>query len=185
MRLQLFVVPTLCLLSSVVAAPTVNQPQDTTVIMRSFKNVEASLNRLLAAIKHINPRMPTTEVARRWPEIDRQCHEVSDILWHEAREIRRSPGSVNLIESATLLQPISSLQSVTSKIVDEWIAIKPAINNSDRRMVQDMLKDHQTAASEYAEALLSKQSGLSSPVGRLFGADTQNTIQRAINAYKW
>jgi hypothetical protein len=184
MLLRFAVIPTLCILGSVVALPTTNQPQDTTVILRSLKNVEGGLTRLVQAIKNIDPRMPSYEVARRWPELDRQCHEVSNILWEEARTVRRAP-VVNVLESASLFQPITNLETLTSKVVDQWIAIKPAINVSDRKMVQDMLKDHQTAAGQYAEALISVQSSLSTPVGRLLGAGIDQQIQRGINAYKY
>jgi len=184
MLLRFAIIPTLCLLGSTVAVPTTNQPQDTTIILRSLKNVEGGLNRLIQAIKHISPRMPTSEVAKRWPELERQTYEVTDILWEEARTVRRAP-AVNVLESATLLQPITNLETLTSKVVDEWIAIKPAINISDRKRVQDMLKDHQVAASQYAEALISVQSALSSPVGRLLGVGIDQSILRGINAYRY
>jgi len=108
---------------------------------------------------------------------------VSQGMGHDALEIRRAP-TINIIESAELLGPINELETATQLLITEWIGIKPAINQRDRQNIIKILKDHQAAAGQYADALLSRQSGLASPVGRYFGSKIQQIIEGGITAYR-
>jgi hypothetical protein len=174
-------------ISTVAATPlpvsTTQVKRDSAVIDRSLRNVSRSLDRLYTSIRSISPRMPAAEVNRRWPDVEMACHQVSDLLWADARDIRRAP-AVNALESLSLLDPINTLESSTQRVINEWITIKPAINQSDRTTILRILKDHSTAAQEYSDAILSRQSALTSPVGKYFGDRIKAIIETAIRAYR-
>jgi hypothetical protein len=174
----------LCLAIGAFALPTETlQPRDTTVILRSIKNVESALNHLSSAIRSISPRMPSEEVNRRWPDVERNCHMVSDTMYRDSREIRQSK-DVNILEAPQLLGPLNNLETLTTKVVNDWISIKPAVNVRDRQNIQRVLQEHSAAAGEYADAILSKQPAIASPAGALMRSQVQSTIQRAISAYR-
>jgi hypothetical protein len=176
------VLPLLFIANTVLALPVDNAAQDITIIQRSMKNVSNAMTKLRAAIHNINPRMSSNEVSRLWPNVESTCHMVADIMDQDALQIRKAP-MINLIESTELLGPINELETSTQQIVNEWISIKPAINRKDRENVLRILKDHKAAAGQYADALLSRQSGFAAPAGQYFGSRVQQNIQQAINAY--
>jgi len=186
MRLSL-----LCLAGAVSALPaTSSLPVTSTIVAREVRNILDSLRRVSSAlddlsynIRAIYPRMPSSEVARRWPAVEKSCHRVSDMLWNDASYIRTLP-YVNALESTQLLQPITNLESATARVINEWISIKPAMNPNDRQTVLRILRDHETASSEYADAIMGRQSMLVTTVGQLFGQQTRATIQRGIAAYR-
>jgi len=175
--------PLLCLTSSILALPVDIAARDTVLIERSMRNVADSLGRLTQALRSIDPRMPSNEVARRWPDVERRGHEVADTLASDARNIRLGP-MVGAFEATNLLNPLTNLETVTDKTINEWIAIKPAINVRDRQAVVATLKHHEAAAGEYADAILSRQSAATAPAGRFFGSRMQTSIERAVNAYR-
>lgn len=82
-----------------------------------------------------------------------------------------------------LLQPIDQMSQATQRTVDQWIAIKPAINARDRKGVVGTLKHHESTANEYADAVMSVQSTLSQPAGKFFGSRVTTQIEKAILAY--
>jgi Hydrophobic surface binding protein A len=184
MLLSQITLPLLCLAAGSAALPTENAKRDITIIQHSLRNVESATTRLLGSLKAMDPRMSGSEYARSWAQIDRDCHSVSETLTTDANDIRRGP-AVSTLEAAALISPINNMETLLGRVVDEWIAVKPAINARDRPTVQKMLKDHQVAASAYADAILSRQSAIASPAGRLLGVQTQNSIQRAVNAYRY
>jgi hypothetical protein len=173
----------LCLTASVLALPIENTAQDITIIQRSMKNVSSALGTLRSALHSITPRMSNADVSSRWPEVERVSRMMTQGMNSDALEIRKAP-TMNIIESSELLAPINDLESATQQVVNEWIAIKPAINNRDKQNVVKILKDHQAAAGQYADALLSRQSGLAAPAGRYFGSKVQQTIEQAVTAYR-
>jgi hypothetical protein len=178
-----FTLPILCLVSTIAAQPVTLAQRDTQFIERSIKTLSDNLDRLYSAIRSISPRMPSNEVTRRWPEVEMACHSVSDQMWADSPMIRKQP-YINALEALKLTTPINNLESATQRVVTEWINIKPAINQRDRVTILRILTDHQTAAKEYADALISRQSFLTSPVGQYFGTQTQQIIQKGITAYR-
>jgi hypothetical protein len=182
--MQLNILPILLLTTSALALPIDNAAQDITVIQRSMKNVSSALSTLRSTIRTISPRMSSSEVLNRWPDIERTSGMVTRGMNSDALEIRKAP-AINLIESSELLSPINELETATQQVVNEWIAIKPAINNKDKQNVVKILKDHQAAAGQYADALLSRQSGLATPAGRYFGSRVQQIIEQAVTAYRF
>jgi hypothetical protein len=180
------ILPLLCLASSALALPVETAQQDSSIIERSLRSVTASLDRLSAELQAINPRMPSSEVLRRWPDVERAGHDVSQLLDRDAREIRMGP-TVNAFEAASLLTPINKLSDATDRTVNEWITIKNSFNAGDRRRVVEILKHHQASSGAYADAMLNRQQALTSlitmPAGEFFGQRAQASIQRAINAY--
>jgi hypothetical protein len=180
------ILPLLCLASSVLALPVETAQQDTVVIERSLRNVASALDRLSSELQAIDPRMSGNDVTRRWPNVERAGHEVSNLLERDASDIRLAP-TVNAFEAANLLTPINKLSDATDRTVNEWIAIKGALNQGDRRKVIDILKHHQASSGAYADAILNRQQALTSlltmPAGQMFGQRAQSSIQRAISAY--
>jgi hypothetical protein len=174
--------PLLFLMGTSVLALPVENASPTAAIEQSMKNVITTLNKLTDALSSINPRMSSLEVLQRWPEVERRCHDVSELLASDARNIRMVP-KLAITDSANLLGPIDQMERATTRSVDQWIAIKPAINARDRKGVVGTLKHHEVTANEYAEALLSVQSTFSQPAGRYFGSRVTSTIERAIQAY--
>lgn len=181
------ILPVLCLASSVLALPVESGKQESAIIERSLRSVTASLDRLSSELQAIDPRMPSNEVQRRWPDIERVGHDVATLLDRDARDIRMGP-TVNAFEAANLLQPINKLSDATDRTVTEWIAIRGALNQGDRKMIVDILKHHQASSGAYADAILNRQQAitglLTMPAGQLFGQRAQASIQRAINAYQ-
>jgi hypothetical protein len=181
------ILPLLCLASGVLALPVETVQQDSAIIERSLRSVTASLDRLSSELQAIDPRMQSSEVQRRWPDVERVGHDVSSLLDRDARDIRMGP-TVNAIEAASLLQPINKLSDATDRTVNEWISIRGALNQGDRRKVVDILKHHQASSGAYADAILNRQQALTGlltmPAGQLFGTRAQASIQRAINAYQ-
>lgn len=90
---------------------------------------------------------------------------------------------IAVTDTASFLQPIEQISQATQKTVDQWIAIKPAINTRDRRGVVATLKHHVSSANEYADALMSVQSTLAQPAGKLFGTRVTSQIEKAVLAY--
>lgn len=185
--MQFTILPLLCLASSVLALPVESGLQDAQIIERSLRSVTASLDKLSSELRAIDPRMPSSEVQRRWPDVERVGHDVSNLLDHDAPEIRLGP-SINAFEASNLLQPITKLSDATDRTVNEWIAIRGALNQGDRKKVVDILKHHQASSGAYADAILNRQQAitglLTMPSGQLFGQRAQASIQRAINAYQ-
>jgi hypothetical protein len=178
------IIPLLCLASSVLALPLNNlAARDTKIIENSMRDVAASLQRLTSALQSISPRMSSQEVLQRWPTVEQRCHDVSNLLTSDARRIRMGP-TVSTVESTNLLSPLNQLETATQRTVDEWIAIKPAINQRDKQSVVATLKHHEAAAGEYADAILSRQSAVAAPAGRYFGSRMQTSIERAVSAYR-
>jgi hypothetical protein len=184
MKIQLLALQSLCLVSSVFAAPTSSNAQDTTIITRSLQRLDSELNRLMIALKVITPRLGNFELQKAWTDVQRESRTVTDTLQRDSLDIRRAP-QVNLIESASLLSPINNLQSLTGKVIDQWIAIRPILGANDRKLAQTILKDHEVAAAQYAEAILSRQSGISTPVGQLLGTQLQSTIERGVTSFRY
>lgn len=179
--------PLLCLMGSVLALPVETVQQDSAIIERSLRSVTASLDRLSSELQAIDPRMPSNEVQRRWPNVERAGHDVSILLDRDAGDIRMGP-TVNALEAASLLTPLSKLSDATERTVNEWVAIKGALNQGDRKRVVDILKHHQASSGAYADAILNRQQALTGlltmPAGQLFGSRAQASIQRAITAYQ-
>lgn len=171
----------LCLVGTVIAAPVATESTSSN-IERSMRNVIQSLNHLTDALKAINPRMSSDDVIARWPNVEHACHEVSDLLTTDARNIRMSQ-KVSVADSTNLLAPIDQMAQATQRTVDQWIAIRPAINSRDRKGVVGTLKHHELTANEYADAVMSVQSTLSQPAGKFFGSRVTSQIERAILAY--
>jgi hypothetical protein len=101
--------------------------QDTAVIQ--------GLAMLSSSIRSINVRMPSSEVSRYWPEVE-------DLPFSNRNALVGCKGyptgpKVNL--ESTRLGPIWS-----DRIVNEWIAIKPAINTQNR---QSILRNFRVSAS--------------------------------------
>lgn len=90
---------------------------------------------------------------------------------------------VAVTDSTSFLSPIDQMSQATQRTVDQWIAIKPAINAKDRKGVVGTLKHHESTANEYADAIMSVQSTLSQPAGKLFGSRVTMQIEKAISAY--
>ncbi|TID15475.1 hypothetical protein E2P81_ATG07640 [Venturia nashicola] len=175
------IVPLLCLASTTLAAPITNDNPSANIIT-SMKNVIQSLNGLTDALKAINPRMSPEDVVSRWPRVEKACHQVSDLLSTDARYIRMGQ-KLAVADSPALLQPIDQINQATQRTVDQWIAIKPAINARDRKGVVGTLKHHESTANEYADAMMSVQSTLSQPAGKLLGSRVTMQIEKAIAAY--
>ena len=171
----------LCLVSNALAAPIATE-STSSAIERSMKNVIQSLNGLTDALKSINPRMSSEDVISRWPRVEKACHDVSDLLSTDARNIRMGQ-KIAVTDSTNLLQPIDQMSQATQRTVDQWIAIKPAINARDRKGVVGTLKHHESTANEYADAIMSVQSTLSQPAGKFFGSRVTTQIEKAISAY--
>jgi hypothetical protein len=167
---------------SVFASPIDNARRDITVIQKSMKNVSTAIGILRSAIHSVNPKMSSAEVMSRWPDIERTSHIVTQGMNSDALEIRRGP-TINLFESSELLILINELETATQQVVNEWIAIKPAINSGDKAKVISIVRDHQAASGQYADALLSRQSGLAAPAGRFFGSRTQQLLEMVVTAY--
>jgi hypothetical protein len=148
----------LCLVSNVTAAPIATESTSAN-IERSMKTVIQSLNGLTNALKSIDPRMSSEDVLSRWPRVEQACHEVSDILSTDARNIRMGQ-KISVADATNLLSPIDQMSQATQRTVDQWIAIKPAINARDRKGVVGTLKHHESTANEYADAIMSVQSTL-------------------------
>jgi hypothetical protein len=178
-----FILPVLALSAGALALPAEHTKRDVTLITRSLREVASGLNRLDASIRKIRVSMNSPQVAGLWPDVERNCHAVTGMLYQDAKEIRRAP-MVTALEAPSLLTPITNLESLTTRVVEDWIAIKRAINVRDRSVIQNILKDHQAAAGEYADAILSRQNALTAPVGRAFNTRTKQTIQRGINSYR-
>lgn len=176
------IVPLLCLASTTLAAPIVNQNPAAANIVASMKNVIQSLNTLTEALKAINPRMSSEDVVSRWPRVEKACHEVSTLLSNDARAIRVGP-KLAVTDAAPLLQPVDQMSQATQKTIDQWIAIKPAINAKDKKGVVATLKHHESTANEYADAVMSVQSALNQPAGKLAGTRVSLQIGKAISAY--
>jgi len=173
-----FILPVLCLTTGLLAAPAAHEPREVTFLLRSLKEVGSALGRLEQSIKGL-PRNP----AGGWAAVEGNCHAVTDMLVRDSVEIRRAP-MVTALEAPSLLTPITNLETLTSRVVEDWIAIKRAISVRDRSVIQNILRDHQAAAGEYADAILSRQNALTAPVGRAFNTRTKQTIQRGINSYR-
>jgi hypothetical protein len=171
----------LCLVSNAIAAPIATD-STTSNIERSMRNVIQSLDGLTDALKSINPRMSSEDVISRWPRVEKACHDVSDLLSTDARNIRMGQ-KIAVTDSTNLLQPIDQMSQATQRTVDQWIAIKPAINARDRKGVVGTLKHHENTANEYADAIMSVQSTLSQPAGKFFGSRVTTQIEKAISAY--
>jgi hypothetical protein len=178
-----FILPVICLSTGILALPASNEKRDISLISNSLKEVANGLSRLEASIRSIRIKMNSPQVAGLWPEVERNCHYVTELLYNDAKSIRRAP-VVTALESPALLAPITNLETLTTRVIDDWIAIKRVIAAKDRSVIQNILKDHQAAAGEYADAILSRQNALTAPVGRLFGSRTKQTIQRGINSYR-
>ncbi|QDS76313.1 hypothetical protein FKW77_002414 [Venturia effusa] len=175
------IVTLLCLASTTFAAPIAPPPTSANIIT-SMKNVALSLNDLNDALKFVTPRMSSEEVISRWPRIEKAYLQVTDLLSTDARSIRMSP-KIAVLDSTSLLQPVDQISQATQKAVDQWIAIKPAINARDRKQVLGTLKHHESTANEYADALMSVQPTLNQPAAKFFGSRVAAQIQRAILAY--
>ncbi|KAE9973865.1 hypothetical protein EG328_004195 [Venturia inaequalis] len=175
------IIPLLCLASTNLAAPIANDITSANIVT-SMKNVISSLNGLTDALKIINPRMSSEEVISKWPRIEKASHDVADLLSTDARYIRMG-AKIAVTDTASFLQPIEQISQATQKTVDQWIAIKPAINTRDRRGVVATLKHHVSSANEYADALMSVQSTLAQPAGKLFGTRVTSQIEKAVLAY--
>jgi len=168
--------------ASVLALPIENAQPGSAPIEQSMRNVVASLDRLTAALRQINPRMSSQDVIRLWPNVEQNCHAVSGLLESDARNIRMSP-KLAISESANLLNPIDQVEKATQRTVDGWVNIKNAINARDRKGVVATLQHHKNTAKEYADAVLSVQGTLSQGVGTFFVSRVSSDIDRAINAY--
>ncbi|TID16585.1 hypothetical protein E2P81_ATG12006 [Venturia nashicola] len=181
------ILPILCLASSTLALPVESALKDIQIIERSLRSVSASLDKLSSELQAINPRMPSSEVQQRWPNVERVGHDLSNLLDRDAREIRMSP-TINAFEASTLLQSLTRLSDATDRTVNEWISIRGALNQGDRKKVVDVLKHHQASSGAYADAILSRQQGatglLTGPPGQLFGQRAKVSIQRALIAYQ-
>jgi hypothetical protein len=184
MRFQLFALQSLCLVTNVFALPASGNAQDTAVITKSLQRLDTGLNRLSLSLRAITPRLSNFELQRAWGDVQRDSRTVTDTLSKDSVEIRRAP-QINLLESASLLSPINSLQTLTSKVIDQWIAIRPVLSASDRKVASTILKDHESAAGQYADAILSRQSGISTPVGRLLGSELQSTIEKGVSTFRY
>jgi len=184
MLLSRTTLPLLCLAAGSLALPTEHLKRDITVIQNSLHNVEGVTTRLLGSLKYMDRKLSASEYSRAWPEVTRDSRQLVDTLTRDASDIRRSP-MVQTLEATALITPINNLETLISKVVDEWIAVKPTLAAQERQTVQRILRDQQVAAGTYADAIVSRQSALSSQVGRLLGTQTQNSIQRALNAYRF
>jgi hypothetical protein len=175
-----FILPALCLATGLLAAPTpaALDKRDVTFLLRSLKDVGSALSALDSSIKRLR-----TSPANAWSEVDSRCHAVTEMLHRDAAEIRRAP-MVTALESPSLLTPITNLETLTSRVVDDWILAHNSFAAKDRPRIRSILLDHQAAAGEYADAILSRQNALTAPVGRAFNSRTKSTIQKGINRYR-
>lgn len=82
--MRLVVLPLLCLASSVLALPVESAQRDSHIIERSLRQVSILLDKLSSELRVIDPRMPSSEVSRRWPDIERVGHDVSILLDRDA-----------------------------------------------------------------------------------------------------
>jgi hypothetical protein len=173
-----FTLPILCLATGLLAAPTAVEKRDVTFVLRSLKTVGSALSQLERSIKSL-PVNPTNG----WSAVEAACHTVTQMLNSDSVQIRQAP-MVTALEAPSLLQPITNLETLTTRVVNAWISAHNAFQPRDRPTVRRILTEHQAAAGAYADAILSRQGALTSPVGRAFSKETKNTIQRGINKYR-
>jgi hypothetical protein len=173
-----FILPVLCLTTGLLAAPAAIEKREVAFLLRSLKEVGTALGRLESSIKAL-PRNP----AGGWSSVELNCHAVTDMLTSDSVQIRRAP-MVAALEAPALLSPITNLETLTNRVVNAWISAHNSFQPKDRPTIRRILGEHQAAAGSYADAILSRQSALTAPVGRAFSKETKNTIQRGINRYR-
>jgi len=173
-----FILPVLCFTTGLLAAPAAIEKRDVTFLLRSLKDAGSALGRLESSVKAL-PRNP----AGGWSAVELNCHAVTNLLTRDSVQIRRAP-MVTAIEAPSLLSPITNLETLTNRVVNAWISAHNSFQPKDRPTIRQILGEHQAAAGSYADAILSRQSALTAPVGRAFSKGTKNTIQKAINRYR-
>ena len=183
MRFSHLIVQAVCFTSTALALPVQNGAGDVTIISRSLQDVTVALTRLTNTVKGIDKRASSQDLQRKWNQVVGDARALSELLWRDGRTIRTAP-MVGLLEAATLLSPIQNIQTLTNTLADSWVAIKVGLTPVDKSNVQRILLDHQAAAKEYADAILTRESGIASPIAQALGTQMQTTIQRAVNAYR-
>jgi hypothetical protein len=179
-----FVTPLLCFIATGLALPSSLVERDTRLIEESLRRVSLTLSELSSSIRRINPRMTHDEVVRHWPDIERNCHIVTNTLRGEGDSVKRMP-TISLSDALALVTPIENLDTQTGKVVDDWIAVKAAFQR-DKATIVKILQEHQQAAAYYADAMVSRQSGLlNGAAGKILGSRINDKIQKGINAFKF
>jgi hypothetical protein len=177
-------IPLVCLIGSVVAAPLKHTARDLAVIDGSLRRIGISLSRLENGMKSRRPGGDSIEAERETNGLLSLNRSVVDEVRLGSRDIRRGPG-VNVVEATALASSIGGLIKQTQRVMDGWIDSKRMVVVAGKRnIVLDELLSHSDAVAVLADAIIFKLPGTNQGLGQQFKVAINKVIESAISAYK-
>lgn len=183
--MQLTLLPLVCMLTSVIAAPVKSAKQDTKAVELAIQHITAALTRLDASFNNINTR--TNNKQEQTTQVN-EILNLDNFLQSELKTgtgVIKRGGNIGPVEALTLVTPVQSITDLTSKVTDGWQGPAKAMFNKagKRDSVLRELTNTKKASAEFSDALVSKLPYAYQYIGSTAKSATQRMIQNAIDDY--
>jgi hypothetical protein len=175
------------LASSIVALPVESAPQDTVAVLATARNLQASFNNVLDAIKDMERFRTSSLLGEKTDWVLHHCKDLTNQFNHGISDIGRGP-AITPSEISTLWGWNGAYDSLLTSIKSTstaWIASRNTIVASGgKNAVASVLQEHRRLAKQFTDALNNKLPVTGQLYGSNFARSVASEFDRAINSFR-
>jgi hypothetical protein len=173
--------------SSVVALPVEAATQDTVAVLATARNLQASFNNVLDAIKDMEKFRTSNLLGEKTDWVLHHCKDLTNQLNHGISDIGRGP-TITPNEVSTLWgwngaydQLLTAIKGTTTA----WISSRNTIVASGgKNAVSSVLQEHRRLAKQFTDTLMNKLPVQGQSYGSNFARSVSSEMDRAINSFR-
>jgi hypothetical protein len=176
-----------CFSSSIIALPVEYAAQDTVAVIAAARNIGASFNNLLDAIRDMEKFRSSNQLSEKTEWVLHHAKDLTGQLNHGIADVGRGPTVTNN-DISTMWGwngPYDQLLTSVKNTVNAWIASKNTIvSTGGKRAVSDVLQEHRKLSKQFTDTLSAKLPSSGQSYGSNLARQWVYEFDRALTQFK-